>query len=512
MQAKLDSTTEFINKYFADQWKTQKLTPADRCGDEEFIRRASLDLIGRIATAEEVRAFLADASADKRAKLIDKLMAAPERNHNIAGIWTNRLLGRSGPGLHARGQMYLWFEKQLNSPQYNLKDMAAQVIAGTGKTNDQGNVHFVLSHVGQAFPKEKYSTDGMFDMVPATTGTLRIFLGYRLVAYQLPDHPVHPDFKPDQFWGVNAFFRQVERLGQPGEKPGAVLELKDNTAFNKPGTVTYPDKDGKMQSVAAEFLGGKKLPADGKQSRREVLADFVTSHDNFSKTFVNRLWGHYFGRGLHDRATVDDFGSHHKLVHPELLDRLAKDLVANGYQTKKLVRAICTSDVYQLRSVSNPSNIKEETEVYFSRMPLKIMTPEQLLESVISSLKSEDGLANKLRAGGQEHIARRVADAEWDDLPAQERIIQNVVLINRKDINDAVLTSKTGPVTRALAQKTPEKTLEELYLTALNRRPTEKESNQIKGLLEKEKDKDATALWQDLYWALLNSSEFILNH
>src|SRR6202043_1708384 len=114
-------------------------------------------------------------------------------------------------------------------------------------------------------------------------------------------------------------------------------------------------------------------------------------------------------------------------------------------------RAICNSDAYQLRSVSNPSNIKEESEGYFSRMPLKIMTPEQLLESVLFSLKNHHPMTRKLRSSGQEHIARRVADAEWDDMPAQERIIQNVVLINRNEINDAVLTSKTGPVARALA-------------------------------------------------------------
>lgn len=509
MQARLDSTTEFINKYLADQWKSQKVTPADRCGDEEFIRRASLDLIGRVASADEVRAFLTDASIDKRAKLIDKLLASPEHTRNVAGIWTNWLLGRSGPGQRGRAELYLWLNGTLPSPKSNYKDMVSQLIAATGKTSENGGVRFVLSHLGQSFPKEKYAADGMFDMVPATSRTLRLFLGYRLVAYQLPDHPVHPDFKPEQFWGVNAFFRQVERVGQSGDK---AIELKDNPEFDKAGTVSYQDKDGKTQTTAAVFLDGKKLPADGKQTRRQVLAGFVTGHDNFSKALVNRVWGHFFGRGLHERAVVDDFGTHHKVIHPELLDRLAKDFVATGYDPKKLVRAICTSDAYQLRSVSNPSNIKEETEVYFSRMPLKIMTPEQLLESVVSSLKGEEGAASKLRQSGQEHIARRLADAEWDDLPAQERIIQNVVLINRKEINDAVLTDKTGPVSRAMGQKVPEKILEELYLTSLNRRPTEKETTQIKALLEKEKDKDATLLWQDLYWAMLNSSEFILNH
>jgi hypothetical protein len=145
-------------------------------------------------------------------------------------------------------------------------------------------------------------------------------------------------------------------------------------------------------------------------------------------------------------------------------------------------------------------------------MPLKIVAPEQLLESLLVSIKGDEGMVRKLRASGLEQIARRLGDADWDDQPAQERIIQNVVLINRKEINDAILTAKTGPVARAMALGDPGKIIEELYLSALNRRPTDKEAGQIKALIAKEKEKDLTSLWQDLYWALLNSSEFILNH
>lgn len=514
MQAKLEPAAEFINKYLADQWTKQKLTAAERCSDEEFIRRASLDIVGRIATPDEVRAFAADASPAKRAALVDKLLASKEFVHNWAGIWTNWLLGRTGPGLLARNQLYFGLTELFDSPKANVKDLAVEVLTAAGKTNDRPTVHYVLAHLGQPVPKDRQDAEGMFDAVPLTSRTLRLFLGYRLVAYQLPDHPVHPDFKPEQFWGVNGFFRQVERVGTPAPAgvPPAALELKDNPKLNPAGTVTFPDRDGKSQSIGAIFLDGRKLPADGKQTRRAVLAGFVTSHENFSKACVNRLWGHFFGRGLHERAAVDDFGSHHKVIHPELLDRLAKDFTATGYDPKKLIRAICTCDAYQLRSVSNPTNVKEDSEVYFSRMPLKIMTPEQLLESLLAGLQADKAATAKLRAASLAHIGRRVGDAEWDDLPAQERIVQNVVLINRKEINDAVLSPKTGPVARALAHQQPDKTLEELYLTALNRRPTSKEQAQIKGLIEKEKDKDLTSLWQDLYWALLNSSEFILNH
>src|SRR5262249_54225234 len=156
------------------------------------------------------------------------------------------------------------------------------------------------------------------------------------------------------------------------------------------------------------------------------------SHDNFTKAYVNRMWGHFFGRGLHERPAVDDFGSHNKLVHPELLERLAKDFAGSGQDSKKLIRWICASDAYQLKSTSNATNAKEDTEIYLSRMPLKILTPEQLVESVWLTLTSQAAGKETHRAFRQalsDHITRRVGDAEWDDLPAQERIIQNVVLI-----------------------------------------------------------------------------------
>lgn len=516
-QDKTGSLTQFINEYFANQWKVQKLTPAERTTDEEFIRRVTLDLIGRTATPEEVRAFLKTTAADKRAQLVDKLLASHEFASHRATTWTNWLLPRASTPQRYRDELHLWLEDATEKKK-NYQQTVTSLIAATGKNNDNGAANFILGNLGMQFPMKDEATEGQYELVPATSRILRLFLGYRIVAFPLPDHPVHPDFKPEQFWGVNAFLRQVERASTPpaANVPGAlpVLDLRDNPAFNKQGTITFKDLNGKTQTTVPVFLDGRKPTGDNK-TRRQVLAEYVTSHPNFAKTYANRMWGHFFGRGLHERPAVDDFGSHHKLVHPELLDRLAKDLVASNYDAKQIVRQLCASDVYQLRSTTNATNAKDEAEVYFSRMPLKLMTPEQLVHSLFHA--PADGklvpVQAKARRSAYDHITRRLGDQEWDDLPFQERIIQNVVLINRKDINDVILTDKSGPVARALTLTTPEATLEELYLTALNRKPSEKEAAHIKGLIEKEKDpKELTQLWQDLYWALINSSEFILNH
>lgn len=505
---KADATTEFINQYFANQWKAQKLTPAERTTDEEFLRRVSLDLLGRIATAEEVRAFVKDAAPDKRAKLVDKFLASPEFVTHRATLWTNWLLPRGTGSPLQRQQLQLFLEEA--NGKLNYQQLVEQLIAATGKTNDNGAVNFLIGNLGTALPADKQAEDGYFDMVPATTRVLRLFLGYRLSADQLPDHPFHPDFKPEQFWGVNAFLRQAQRYGA-----NSPLELKDNPQVNTKGLVTFQDKEGKKQSIAPVFLDGKKLPADSKKSRRQVLAELVTNHPNFAKAYANRMWGHFFGRGLNERPAVDDFGSHNKVVHPELLDRLAQDLVAAKYDPRPVIRAMCASDVYQLRSTTNATNGKEDQEVYFSRMPLKLLTPEQVTWSALTLLGrkggDEDALRRKLSTAAAAHIGRRVGDSTWEELPVQDRIIINVSLLNLREVNDAILTAADGPVSRAVALKDPAKVVEEMYVIGLNRRPTEKEAAQLKTLIDKEA-KDLTNVWQDLFWALINSSEFILNH
>ncbi|MBL8794254.1 MAG: DUF1553 domain-containing protein, partial [Planctomycetia bacterium] len=444
----------------------------------------------------------------KRAQWIDKYLASPEFAANRAGIWTNWLLPRGVGSPLQRQQLNLWLEE--TGSKLNYQQMVEQLIAATGKTNDVGSVNFLLGNLGMATPADKQAEEGYFDMVPATSRILRLFLGYRLSGDTLPDHPSHPDFKPEQFWGVNAFLRQTQRYGAT-----TVLELKDNPSVNSKGEVAFQDKDGKKQTTAAVFLDGRKLPADGKKTRRQVLAEYVTSHPNFTKAYANRMWGHFFGRGLNERPAVDDFGSHNKVVHPELLDRLAADLAAAKYNPRPIVRAMCNSDVYQLKSVTNATNAKDDQEVYFSRMPLKLLTPEQVTASALTLLqpgkKADVAPLPKLAGAAEGHITRRLTGGAWEDLPVQDRIIINVSLLNLRDLNDAILTSADGPVARAVALKEPGKVVEEMYLIGLNRRPTEKETAQLKTLIDKE-TKDLTNVWQDLFWALINSSEFILNH
>src|SRR5262249_7456134 len=147
-------------------------------------------------------------------------------------------------------------------------------------------------------------------------------------------------------------------------------------------------RSGVFEETKASFLDTKdRIPSDYSGTRREALAGFIVKHDQFPKALVNRMWAHFFGRGLNEQATPDDFGDHNKLVHPELLDKLAKDFATYGrYDLKQLITWICNSRPYQLSCVANDTNGKPEHEVFFSRMLLKNMSPEQLFGSLSVAL------------------------------------------------------------------------------------------------------------------------------
>src|SRR5262249_13600191 len=158
---------------------------------------------------------------------------------------------------------------------------------------------------------------------------------------------------------------------------------------NQKGIVFYEKRNGVFLPSEPIFLDGRRIPAGGQLSRREELARFMVSHKNFNPAAVNRLWGHLFGRGMNVKAAYDDFGEHNEVVHRKLLTRLGEQLAGSGaHDPPKLIKWICSSDAYTLKSIANATNIAPEAEPYFARMTLKMMSPEQLLESLITATKT----------------------------------------------------------------------------------------------------------------------------
>jgi hypothetical protein len=526
-----------INQEIEKAWQANKLTPADRCSDFTFIRRASLDLIGRIAKVSEIQQFLKDPAETRRARLIERLLASEEFPNHFANLWTNLLLTRSAGKIY-HNQMHLWLYDQFEKKDADWKAITTEILTATGKSNDNGAVNFILAHLGEDIPRQGrnergqpidlWEANGRFEMVPVTSRTTRLFLGLRTQCTQCHDHPFSEEWKQSHFWGINAFFRQVDASARPNAmmKKGAGPNqpaLSDNPRFNAEGLVPYERRNGLVEFQKAVFLDGRKMDRQAK-NRRAELARLVTSSDYFAKGYVNRLWGHFFGRGF--TKDVDDFGEHSPVSHPELLDRLAKDFVKHKHNPRDLIRWICNSRAYGLDSVANQTNDKADAEPFFSRMLLKALSPEQLFESLMTATEAKvaqnKDQKRKKREDWLTRLVVRFGDDEGSEGTFNGTVVQALLMMNGEDINNAITDKDQGTVAVILKRKgvTPRSAMHDLFLAALNRPPTEGEyqrmlSARMVDLPRLRPRRDAafyTAFYQDLFWALLNSNEFILNH
>ncbi len=544
-----------INETLDKAWKDNKITPADRCSDYEFIRRASLDIIGRIAKLDEIHKYMEDTPERRRSLLIERLLESEEYAHNWANLWTVLLLTRSGTPAVNRDQMREWLTDMLlekyESPGSkkvsevpDWSKIVTELLAGQGETNEQGNVNFILAHMGDEI-KQDNATNGKYDMVPVTSRTTRLFLGLRTQCVQCHDHPFNGEWGQHHFWGINAFFRQVDPAnGRPtmmmakkkkGEVARTKFVLKDNPDLNVKGIVPYERRSGVLLYTDATFLDGKKMPPikdPSKATRRQELAKFVTGSPYFAKAFVNRAWGHFFGRSF-TKDGVDDFGEHNPPAHVELFEKLSEDWATKyKHEPKQIIRWICNSKAYGLSSASNATNDKPEDEAFFARMLLKPMTPEQLFDSLMTATAAKAAQGKearaKLRDTWLEKLIVNFGDDEGNEGSFNGTVVQALMLMNGKDINEAIMDKDAGTASVVMKMYPPRnaptarKAMDLLFKAALNRPPNAKELNRIMDAKVYSyrpgaaPQRDPVAFWtgyyQDIFWALLNSNEFILNH
>ncbi len=611
------SSTQAINHYLADGWaKADIKKPADKAPDLEFLRRAFIDLIGRVAAPDEVLAFEQDKAATKRAKLINRLLNATDytpvvngqpvkaedgkknkvynyaeefANH-WANQWTVSLLSRTTHRVY-REQLHAWLADEF-SKDTPYSQIVKQLLTATGNGQRNGAANFIAVHLGDPIPADKRAELGNHDAVPITSRVSRLFLGIQTQCTQCHDHPFIKGLEQPDFWGLNAFFRQTTRSATPTGTTGNQqqmmkvedkIELKDNDALNADSRVYYEKRDGTTKATKAVFLKGyaeieaedakaKGARLTAGKSRRELLAEYVVGHDNFARAHVNRVWGHLFGRGLQKDPSVDDFGSHNEIVHRELIDRLAADFVKYNYSTKALLEWVCTSDAYGLSHVANKDYADPKYDPYFARMPLKAMSPEVLFDALAHATQSEavtgkdPAKRRTLRDAWLGKLVRNFGDDEGNELSFNGTIVQALLMMNGKELNDEVKRKDTGVIAETMkrhAKKQGEAffaaVVDDLFLTALNRhanktelatlldvmkrggsmktdKPTEPTKPPAKGPIPPKgtnpkgpNPKDPPAVvggpvvvggsylfdatfYQDVFWALLNTNEFILNH
>ncbi|MCI0460555.1 MAG: DUF1549 and DUF1553 domain-containing protein [Gemmataceae bacterium] len=533
----------FLNEQLQKGWTANKLEPSDRCTDYEFLRRASLDIIGRIAKVSEIQQFMNDPPRERRSRLIERLLESDEFPNHFANLWTHLLLTRSA-NKRPHDQMHLWLYEEFEKKDSSWKAMVTELLTASGPTNDEiekGEVktkgrpaaHYILAHLGEQIPGNARD-NGRFEMVPVTSRTTRLFLGLRTQCTQCHDHPFNDEWRQAHFWGINAFFRQVDAPnGRPvvadnrKQADMARLRLVDNPNFNVEGIVPYERRNGLIQYNKAVFLDGRRPSLKG--NRREELARLVTTSPYFAKAFVNRMWGHFLGRGF--TKDVDDFGQHSEVSHPELLDKLAKDWAEKyRYDPRALIRWICNSRAYHLNSIANSTNDKPDAEPFFSRILLRALTPEQLFESLMVATEAKIGQNRENRQAVREKWLRRLivtfGDDEGNEGTFSGTVVQALLMMNGQEINNAIADKDIGTVATILKKPkvTPRTAMHDLYMAALNRPPTDAEYTRILNarmmdLPRIRRPSDAAGLrnyyhafYQDLFWALLNSNEFILNH
>ena len=491
----------FIDEFVLAKLKKLNIRPSTLTTDDAFLRRIYLDTIGRLPTPDEVKAFLADASPDKRSTLIEALLDAPEwvnlRTLKLADMLRihPRSLGNGAFGERGATLFHEWVHDAVaeNRP-YDA--FVRELITARGSTYQHGPTNYYRI---ERQPAGRAET------------TAQVFLGIRLSCARCHKHPFD-QWTTDDYWNFAAFNGKIRTQG--GE-----LYNEQVISYNPSGRVINQSVEGNRGEVALPtFLGGESLAPNYQGDVLEVLANWMTSSTNpyFAKATVNRIWSHYFGRGIVD--PVDDMRATTPPSVEGLLEALADDFVQSGFDTKHVIRRIFNSRTYQLSAEPNETNLLDDR--FFSRFYPRPMMAQILLDVV----NDVTGTSEKY---GRYPIGKRSVELP---LPVSSRFLalygrsgreflgdldpkleptltQALYMINSRDVHQK-LRSANGVLTRLIKEKTNNRELiTELYLTTLSRFPTDAELETAKAYLAESPKRRAGG--EDLLWALISSREFI---
>ncbi len=498
----------FIDGLVWAKLKQLNVTPSELSTDAQFHRRAFLDIIGRLPTPDETRVFLADTSPEKREKLVDALLARPEYADFWANKWTDLL--RPNPyhvGMKATYNLDQWLRKSFreNKP---YDQFVREIIAANGSTFTNG---------AAVFYRNRRQPDELTTMVS------QLFLGVRLDCARCHHHPFEV-WGQDDFYSFAAFFGRIGRKGVGISAPisggeEAVYLGSGGGRRRGAGPVKHPVTGEEM--VPTPLLG-KPLDIPAERDPRQVLADWVTAPENpfFAKVIANRVWADLMGRGIVD--PVDDLRATNPPSNPALLEALAKDFRANKCDLKKLIRTICLSHAYQLSTVPNNRNAADLRN--YSRHYRQRLRAEVLLDMV----SDITGVPEKFEAMPPGSRAIEVWTARSQSVfldsfgrpdpnqdPPCERttdttVVQALHLMNSPALYRKVTAEAGHCAALAASKKSPTEIVDELYLLAYSRMPTDAERT---ASVKRYDRKGATrkSATEDLMWALINTPEFVFN-
>lgn len=487
----------FIDRLVWDKLKQLNLTPSQPIGDAAFLRRAFLDVIGRLPSADEAREFLADKRTDKRERVIDALLQRPEYGDFWANKWADLL--RPNPyhaGIKATYNLDAWLREAFrqNKP---YDQFVREILTAKGSTfRDGATVVFR----DRREPAE------------LTTMLSQLFLGIRLDCARCHHHPFEV-YGQDEFYSFAAYFG---RIGRKGVGISAPISGSEEMVFTaRTGQVTHP-LNGKVMTPTPLFGKAKTVTED--DDPREVLADWVVSPDNpyFTRVIVNRVWTDVMGRGIVDM--VDDLRATNPPTNPQLLDALADDFRKNKYDLKKLLKTILTSRVYALSSLPNAQNGSDTRN--YSRHYRQRLRAEVLLDAICDvaglpetfSAMPQGSRATQLWTHRSQSIfLDSFGRPDPNQDPPCERtsdttVVQALHLMNAPKLHAKVIDDKGRAAALAASKKSNPEIVEELYLLLYSRYPTDDEKKTCLALLQRAPTRRPAI--EDLMWAMINTPEF----
>jgi len=550
-----ESPRVMIDKRIGEVWREYDLKCSRAATDGEWCRRVFLDLIGRIPKVDELTGFLKDRPSTRREELVQRLLYTQEYRDEYARhwttIWTNWLIGRTGGTednslTNREGMRMYLLECFVEDKPYDL--MVRELITAAGPNSpDRPNFNGATNFLAMKL-SEKASQ--------ATADTSKLFLGLQVQCTQCHDHPFN-DWKQNQFWELNAFFRQTAALRRFGDD-GEILfvELVDEDFPGEGSTpseaeIYYERRNGDLEVAYPVFVNGAKLEnLSGYASdviRREALANLIVDSEYFDKAIVNRMWSYFLGYGF--TKPIDDMRPDNPPTHPLLLESLGAAFRQRGFHLKQLYEWVVLSEPYGLSSRIGPGNEQDDPTLgeppRFSRFYLRQMRAEQLYASLLAATQADMNAADdeKQESDRRQWLSQFTRAFGTDDggeaTNFDGTIPQALMMMNGRVMKEAVRVTPRSLLGRmATSDIKPRRKIEYLFLAGLSRKPTSQEVRMANRLLESyvadsinwtdtqrggrtykrqgsdgpEMPDPTTAALQDIWWSILNSNEFILVH
>jgi hypothetical protein len=488
-------TGNYVDELVGAKLKKVRILPSGVCTDEQFIRRVSIDITGTLPAEEDYLAFMADADPAKRAKLIDKLLERKEFSEIWAMKWSELLMIKSSNQVSYKS-MFLysnWLTDQVAN-DVPLDQMVRELLSSSGGTFKSPGTNF-------------YQIER--DTLKTAENVAQVFFGIRTQCAQCHNHPFDR-WTMDDYYSFAAFFSQIGRKQSE--------DYREIIVFNSGGGDVKHPVGGRV--MPPKFLGGAAPETAGKD-RREVLAQWLTSPENtmFSTNVANRVWAHFFGKGIVE--PVDDIRVSNPASNPELFQKLGQKLVEYKYDFKQLVRDICNSQAYQRATERNESNVTDERN--FAHGNVRRIPAEMLLDCISQATGSRDkfpGLPAGSRAvqiangSTSTYFLTTFGRAPRDTVCACEAKTEPTLSQALHMLNGSTIQGKIqqgGLIKKWLDEKlAPEQIVERIYIRALSRKPQPEETERLMTTIGQAQN--AQAGLEDVYWAVLNSREFIFNH